>query len=133
MAKPCLLRLHFATFCGDCKRFIVAKVGIFWGSTKPTTTFPTRFTLILFYHLQCACKSVYSRQPIPLLCSGKLFATTINSFLCSGKLFATTINSFLCSGKPLAATINAFCAAANYSLRLFTYVCNAANYSTAIL
>ena len=52
MAKPCPLRLHFATFCGDYKRFVVAKVGIFWGSTKPTTTFPTRFTLIPFYHLQ---------------------------------------------------------------------------------
>ena len=105
MAKPCLLRLHFATFCGYYKRFVVAKVGIFWGSTKPTTTFPTRFTLILYYHLRCACKRVYSRQPIPLLCSGKLFATTINSFLCSGKLFATTINSF--------------CAAANYSPATF--------------
>ena len=132
MAKPCLLRLHFATFCGDYKRFVVAKVGIFWGSTKPTTTFPTRFTLILYYHLRCACKRVYSQQSTTLLCSGKLFATTINSFLCSGKLFAATINSFLCSGKhlaatinsflcsgkPLATTINSFCAAANYSPRL---------------
>ncbi|MBF1585671.1 MAG: hypothetical protein HXO22_07940 [Prevotella sp.] len=80
MAKPCPLRLHFATFCGDYKRFVVAKVGIFWGSTKPTTTFPTRFTLILFYQLQCACKSVDSRQPTPLLFIGKRFASNLFSF-----------------------------------------------------
>ena len=68
MAKPCLLRQYFATFCGHYKRFFVAKLDIFWGSTKPAAAFPPAsppsLHLILFYQLHM---STHGHKAIPVL------------------------------------------------------------------
>ena len=122
MAKPCLLRLHFATFCGHCKRFAVAKLYIFWGSTKPAAAFPTRFTLILFYHPRCTCKSVDSRHPTTLLSVGKQFAGIHFLCLSVGEQFAAIHFLYLSIGE-LFAGIHFLCLSIGEHLAGIHFLC----------
>ena len=119
MAKPCLLRLHFATFCGHCKRFAVAKLYIFWGSTKPADTFPTRFTLIPFYHPRCTCKSVDSRHPTTLLSVGGASSGNLFRFCPSESTSPAYISCFCPSASTSPATFSRFSPSASTSPATF--------------